>query len=114
MLERFVKKEQRKNRIRAKISGTAAKPRLSVSVSNKHIIAQVIDDESQKTLVYVSDIKNKEKNTKSESAFKIGEKLANEARKVKINEVVFDRGGKLYHGRVKALADGARKGGLKF
>jgi large subunit ribosomal protein L18 len=114
MLDKFVKKEQRKNRIRAKISGTAVRPRLSVSASNKHITAQLIDDDNQKTLVYVSDVKSENKVTKTASAGLVGERIAEAAKKIKISEVVFDRGGKLYHGRVKALADGARKGGLKF
>lgn len=114
MLDKFVKKEQRKNRIRAKISGTAKRPRLAVNASNKHMVAQLIDDDNQITLAYVSDINSKEKMKKTDSAFNLGEKIAEEAKKIKINEIVFDRGGKLYHGRVKALADGARKGGLKF
>ncbi len=114
MLDRFIKKEQRQKRIRAKIEGTASRPRLSVSVSNKHIVAQMIDDKNKKTLASASDIKNKEKMTKTESAFRVGEKIAENAKKAKITEVVFDRGGRLYHGRVKALADGARKGGLRF
>jgi large subunit ribosomal protein L18 len=114
MLERFVKKNRRRIKIRAKISGTQSQPRLSVSTSNKHIIAQLIDDVSGKTLVYVDDLKSKERMTKTELAYKVGEKIAEEAKKKKINQIVFDRGGKLYHGRVEALAEGARKNGLKF
>jgi large subunit ribosomal protein L18 len=114
MLERFVKKNRRRIKIRAKISGTQNQPRLSVSASNKHIIAQLVDDVSGKTLVYVDDLKSKEKMTKTKSAYRVGEKIAEEAKKKKINQIAFDRGGKLYHGRVKALAEGARKNGLKF
>lgn len=114
MLERFVKKNRRKNRIRTKIVGTNKRPRLAVSTSNKHIIAQLVDDDSGKTLAYASDIKKVDKITKTLSAGKVGEEIAKMASNKKIVEVVFDRGGKLYHGRVKTLAEGARKGGLKF
>lgn len=114
MLAKFMKKEQRKNRIRAKVSGTAACPRLAVSSSNKHIIAQLIDDEAGKTLAYVSDENLKATGTKSEKATKVGEAIAEAAKKAKVTAVVFDRGGKLYHGRVKALAEAAREKGLNF
>lgn len=114
MLEKMFKKAQRKNRIRAKISGTAARPRLAVSSSNKHIIAQIIDDENGKTLAYVSDANLKATGTKTEKAVKVGEAIAEAAKKAKVTTVVFDRGGKLYHGRVKALAEAARGKGLIF
>lgn len=114
MLERFEKKERRKNRIRATVSGTAARPRLAVFTSNLHISAQVIDDVAGKTLVSAYDTEAKLTGTKSEKAAKVGEMIAEKATKAKITEVVFDRGGKLYHGRVKALAEGARAKGLKF
>ena len=114
MLEKFIKKERRKTRIRAKINGTAIRPRLSVCSSNKHVVAQLIDDQIGQTLVFVSDFGIKEKMTKTDKAFRVGEIIAQEAVKKKISEVVFDRGGKLYHGRVKALAEGARKSGLNF
>ena len=113
MLERFEKKNRRKHRIRATVTGTSARPRLAVCVSNLHIIAQVIDDEAGKTLAYASDTKI-EKGTKSEKAAVVGAKIAELAKKAKVTEVVFDRGGKLYHGRVKALAEAAREKGLKF
>lgn len=114
MLEKMFKKEQRKNRIRAKVSGTATRPRLAVSTSNKHIVAQLIDDVAGKTLGFVSDEKLNLKGTKTEKAKIVGENIAEIAKKAKIDTVVFDRGGKLYHGRVKALADGARDKGLNF
>ena len=114
MLERFEKKERRKNRIRSVVSGTPERPRLSVSVSNLHIIAQVIDDTNGKTLAYTSDTSLKLAGTKSEKAAKVGENIADLAKKAKVTDVVFDRGGKLYHGRVKALAEAARANGLKF
>ena len=114
MLERFAKKERRQIRIRGKVSGTATRPRLSVSASNLHIIAQIIDDVNGKTLAYADDITTKIAGTKTERATKVGEKIAELGIKNKVTEVVFDRGGKLYHGRVKALAEGARAKGLKF
>ena len=111
------KKEQRrikiKYRVRNKISGTAARPRLSVFRSNKQIYAQVIDDETAKTLVSASSL-GMEAMPKKEQAAKVGEALAKKAIEAGITTVVFDRNGYLYHGRVKELADGARKGGLKF
>ena len=111
------KKEQRrikiKYRVRNKISGTAARPRLSVFRSNKQIYAQVIDDETAKTLVSASSL-GMEAMPKKEQAAKVGEALAQKAIAAGITTVVFARNGYLYHGRVKELADGARKGGLKF
>lgn len=111
------KKEQRrikiKYRVRNKISGTAARPRLSVFRSNKQIYAQVIDDETAKTLVSASSL-GMEAMPKKEQAAKVGAALAQKAIEAGITTVVFDRNGYLYHGRVKELADGARKGGLKF
>lgn len=114
MLERFAKKDRRKNRIRATVSGTAARPRLAVFTSNLHISAQIIDDTIGKTIVSAYDTEAKLTGTKSEKAAKVGEMIAEKAVKAKVTEVVFDRGGKLYHGRVKALAEGARAKGLKF
>jgi len=114
MLERFIKKNRRKNRIRSKVSGTAARPRLAVSVSNMHIIAQLINDEAGTTLGYTSDLLLSAKGTKVEKAASVGTAIAEIANKAKITTVVFDRGGKLYHGRVKALAEAARAKGLEF
>lgn len=114
MLERFEKKERRKNRIRATISGSSSRPRLAVFTSNLHISAQVIDDTTGHTLAAVYDTEAKLTGTKTEKATKVGEMIAEKALKAKITEVVYDRGGKLYHGRVKALAEAARSKGLKF
>ena len=114
MLERFIKKDRRKNRIRSKVAGTAVRPRLAVSVSNMHIIAQVINDDNGTTLAYTSDLLVAAKGTKTEKAAAVGTAIADLAKKAKINTVVFDRGGKLYHGRVKALAEAARAKGLEF
>ena len=114
MLERFTKKERRKNRIRSKVFGTALRPRLSISVSNMHVIAQIIDDEAGKTLAYTSDLKIAAKGTKTEKSAAVGAEIADLAKKAKIKSVVFDRGGRLYHGRVKVLAEAARSKGLEF
>ena len=108
-------KERRKTKVRAKIKGTAKRPRLSVFRSNKAIYAQLIDDEQGKTLVAASEKEIKEKDkAKAEKARLVGEILAKKAIKKKIKEAVFDKGPYHYHGRVKALAEGAREGGLKF
>jgi large subunit ribosomal protein L18 len=107
--------QRRKNRVRAKISGTAKKPRLSVFRSLKHIYAQLIDDQNSKTLISAKDTEVKaDKKAKVDLAFKVGELIAAKAKKAGIEQVVFDKGSYLYHGRVKSLADGARAGGLKF
>ena len=114
-------KSERRNRIRGRIRkvsfGTAERPRLSVFRSNKEIYAQVIDDTTGKTLVSASS-RDKElekvKGTKSEIAAAVGKSLAEKAVKAGVEAVAFDRGGYLYHGRVKSLAEGAREGGLKF
>lgn len=106
---------QRKRRIRSVISGTTARPRLSVFVSNLHISAQLIDDTTGTTLAAVSTVGDKTtKGTMSEKAAWVGTEIANKAKTAKVKQVVFDRGGKLYHGRVAALADAARKAGLEF
>ena len=99
-------------RIRYTLSGTADMPRLNVYRSNTNIYAQIIDDENGVTLASASSMKMKGNNT--EVATKVGEAIAKEAKKAKITKVVFDRGGYLYHGRVKALADAARENGLEF
>ena len=113
----MISKEQRrrkiKARIRGKISGTAQRPRLCVFRSNKQIYAQLIDDVAGTTLVAASSM-GIEQGTKSEIAAQVGENVAKKALAAGIETVVFDRNGFLFHGRVKALADGARKGGLKF
>ena len=132
MLEKKEKRHRRHKRVRAKISGTAKVPRLCVFRSNKHIWAQLIDDEKIKTLISAGDLelKKQKKETKKQRAeskktkkkfsgkvapaFEVGKLIAKKALENKIEKVVFDRGGYKYHGRVKALAEGAREGGLKF
>lgn len=104
----------RKGRVRAKISGTAERPRLTVTISNLHVSAQIIDDVAQKTLVSATTVGSKAKGTKTELAAKIGEEITKKAKKAKINTVVFDRNGRQYAGRLHALADAARKEGLEF
>lgn len=107
----------RHRRVRAKVYGTSKVPRLSVFKSNKHIFAQIIDDTAGKTMVS-SVIKSKSKSElkgkKTEAAKTIGQMLAKKAVEKGIKQVVFDRGGFKYHGRVRAFAEGAREGGLKF
>lgn len=101
-------------RTRAKIHGTSDRPRLSVHFSNLHITAQVIDDDKKVTLAYVTTVGSKMTGSKTEKAAKIGAEIAKKAKAAKVSKVVFDRGSKLYAGRMKALADAARKEGLEF
>jgi large subunit ribosomal protein L18 len=103
-----------KKGIRGKISGTPERPRMTVYRSNKQIYAQIIDDTIGKTLAAASSLKMEKKVTKKEIAAKVGELIAKSAQEAGVQTVVFDRNGYLYHGRVKELADAARKGGLKF
>ncbi|MCE5173914.1 MAG: 50S ribosomal protein L18 [Bacteroidales bacterium] len=103
-----------KQRVRGKISGTPETPRLTVFRSNKQIYVQIIDDKAGKTLAAASSLKLEEKVNKKEQAAKVGEIIAKNALEAGISSVVFDRNGYLYHGRVKEVADAARKGGLKF
>lgn len=115
--DKIQKLARRKRRVRSKFVGNKKRPRLTVFRSNKYIYGQIIDDVSGKTLVSVGQLQVKGKNdkkTKTEISFAVGEMLAKKAKAKKIVNVSFDRGGYKYHGRVKALADGARKGGLKF
>lgn len=113
-------RERRHRRVRAKISGTAQRPRLNVFRSSAHIYAQLIDDLSGHTLAAASDLEETvreragESATKSARAKAVGEVIAERAKGAGVEAVLFDRGGFLYHGRVKAVADGAREGGLKF
>lgn len=123
MLTKQFLRYKRHKRIRKKIKGTPKRPRLSVFRSNKHIYLQLIDDEKGKILVSASDAEIKTKKNlpvgkqgskKIDLAYKVGELIAQKAAEKKIKEVVFSRGGYKYHGRVKATAEGARKGGLIF
>ena len=109
-------RERRHKRVRGKVAGTAERPRLVVFRSNRGIEAQLVDDLEGKTLAAASwlHLKKSFKGSKSEQAAEVGKLLADNAKKANVETVVFDRGGYLYHGRVKALADAAREGGLKF
>lgn len=114
MVTKLLRRRKIKLGIRSKVSGTADKPRLSVFRSNKQIYVQIIDDKSGKTLAAASSLKMDEKVNKKEQAAKVGEMIAKNALEAGINDVVFDRNGYLYHGRIKEVAEAARKGGLKF
>lgn len=105
--------QKRHRRVRARITGTALRPRLAVFRSNSHISVQAIDDVNRITLASATDIKFA-KATKTEKAQAVGTEIAQKLKSKKIIDVVFDRGGNLYHGRVKALAEAARAGGLNF
>jgi large subunit ribosomal protein L18 len=109
-------RRRRRSRIRKKVRGTTERPRLSVFRSSKHIYAQIIDDDRGRTLVQASsrDLGMRESCKTREAAGRVGKLLAERARQTGIEKVAFDRGGYLYHGRVKALAEGAREGGLVF
>ena len=113
MLAKIANRLRRKARVWAKITWTAVKPRLSVFRSNTSIYAQLVDDIAGKTLCSSSDLKM-DAGTKCEKASKVWEDLATKAKALNITEIVFDRGGFAYHGRVKSLADGARSAWLKF
>ena len=104
----------RKARVRSVISGTADRPRLTVTISNMHVSAQVINDETHSTLAYSTTVGSKLTGTMTEKSAQIGTEIAKAAKKAKVTKVAFDRNGRKYHGRVKALADAARKEGLEF
>ena len=114
MIEKIQRRIKIKKSIRGKISGSAERPRMTVFRSNKQIYVQLVDDLKGCTLASASSLKLTEKATKKEQAAKVGEIIAKNAQEAGITEVVFDRNGYLYHGRIKELADAARKGGLKF
>ena len=113
MISKIDRRNKIKARIRGRISGTAARPRMTVFRSNKQIYVQLVDDLAGKTIVATSS-KGIENGTKTEIAAAVGKKTAEKALEAGITEVVFDRNGYLFHGRVKSLADAAREGGLKF
>ena len=108
------KRQIRHKRVRSKVFGTGERPRLCVFKSNLHTYAQLIDDGKNKVLAFASDKEAKKGKNPQEKAFEIGKLIAEKAKEKKISKAVFDRGGYLYHGKVKALAEGAREGGLEF
>ena len=115
--DKNVTRKKRHARVRTKLSGTAARPRLNVFRSNKHIYAQLIDDVNGVTLTSASTLDKDltvDSSSNTDAAVKVGELVAKRAVEKGVTEVVFDRGGYLYHGRIQALADAARENGLKF
>ena len=111
-------RQKRKERIRRKLSGTSERPRLTVYKSLKHIYAQVVDDASGKTLAFASslskELKGKDEGDKKADAKRVGQLIAEKCKAAKVDQVVFDRNGFPYHGRIAAVADAAREAGLKF
>ena len=114
VLQKRAHREKRRKRVRRKIAGTAERPRLSVYRSNVHVYAQVIDDERGHTIVAADSREVEEAENRKDAARKVGELVARKAADAGVEEVVFDRGGNKYHGRIAALAEGAREGGLKL
>jgi large subunit ribosomal protein L18 len=115
LVHKLHNRAQRHARVRSKVSGTAKRPRLAVNVSNLHVTAQLIDDESRTTLAYVTTVGQKAATgTMTDKAAWVGNEIAAKAKAAKLKSVVFDRGSKIYHGRVAALAEAARKAGLEF
>ena len=115
LAHKLLNRALRKNRVRSTVSGTTERPRLSVHISNRHITAQVIDDTQHKTVASVSTVGTKAATgSKTELAEWVGTEIAKKAKAAKVTFFLFDRGGRIYHGRVQALADAARKAGLEF
>ena len=112
--KKLLNRRLRKNRVRARVNGTADRPRLTVFISNKHVSAQIIDDTKGITIVSATTVGTKLVGSMTELAAKVGSDIAKKAKKAKINAVVFDRNGRQYAGRLSALADAARKEGLEF
>ncbi len=112
--QKRVNRRMRATRTRSTIHGTAEKPRLSVFISNQHITAQLINDDDSKTIASATTVGSKATGTMTEKAAKVGADIAKAGKAKKVTHVAFDRGNKKYHGRLKALADAARKEGLEF
>lgn len=114
LTKKLLNRALRAARVRAKVSGSAERPRLSVTISNKHVSAQLIDDVNHKTLASATTVGTKQAGSMSEQAASIGTEIAKKAKKIKITSIVFDRNGRQYAQRLAALADAARKEGLEF
>ena len=114
LAHKLLNRTLRKGRVRSKVSGTAERPRLTVTISNVHVSAQLIDDVNGKTLASATTVGTKQKGSKTELAAWVGAEIAKKASKAKIKRVVFDRNGRAYAGRLSALADAARKEGMEF
>ncbi|MCA9342514.1 50S ribosomal protein L18 [Candidatus Saccharibacteria bacterium] len=115
LIKKVDSKQRRKTRIRNVVKGTSERPRMTVTISNRNVSAQIINDETHATIISASSQKlsSKDKNM-TEIAALVGKDIAEKAKKAKVKQVVLDRNGKLYHGRIKAFADEARKAGLEF
>lgn len=113
-LQKTINRKLRQRRVRAKVTGTEARPRLAVHISNRHINVQLIDDTKQRTIASSTTVGSALTGTTTEKAAQIGMDIAKKAKKAKVNAVVFDRHGRRYAGRMKALADAARSEGLEF
>ena len=114
LAKKLLNKSLRKNRVRAKVTGTAARPRLTVTISNMHIHAQIINDETHETIVASTTVGTKQQGTLTDKAAFVGADIAKKAKKAKLTKVVFDRNGRAYAKRLHALAEAARKEGLEF
>ncbi len=114
LTSKILRQTLRKNRVRATVKGTTERPRLTVTISNKHVSAQIIDDVKGKTLVASTTVGAKQEGSLSEQAAFVGADIAKKAKKAKITAVVFDRNGRQYAKRLQSLADAARKEGLEF
>lgn len=114
LAKKLLNRSLRKNRVRSRVHGTAERPRLSVTISNMHVSAQIINDDSGKTLAAATTVGSKASGTMSEKAATIGKEIATKAKKANISTVVFDRNGRQYGTRLRALADAARNQGLEF
>ena len=114
VLEKRMHREKRRKRVRRKVAGTATRPRLSVYRSNVHIYVQLVDDDAGRTLAAADSREVGEAEDRKDAARKVGALIAGKASEAAIEVAVFDRGGNKYHGRIAALADGAREGGLKL
>jgi large subunit ribosomal protein L18 len=114
LAKKLLNRSLRKARVRSKVNGTAERPRLSVTISNTHVSAQLIDDVAQRTLASATTVGAKSTGTMTEKSALVGADIAKKAKKAKLTAVVFDRNGRQYAGRLKALADAARKEGLEF
>jgi large subunit ribosomal protein L18 len=113
LIKKQLGKNLRKGRVRARVSGTTERPRLTVTISNVHVSAQIINDETSKTLAYATTVGTKAKGTISEKAAIVGKDIALKAKKAKVTKVVFDRNGRAYAGRLKALAEAVRQEGIE-
>ena len=114
VMQKLRNANRRSNRVRTTVQGTSERPRLSVNISNLHITAQVVDDSQGLTLAYATTVGKKLAGNMTQKATEVGKEIATKAKKAKVKQVSFDRGSRKYHGRIKALADAAREGGLEF